>query len=130
MSISSSEKLCEWSSIRSLADEGKLVTLSERQLVDLPQILQSVVYELLDLKYSNSCATATKRKTHVRQVVIYVLNVSFGIPMRQLAKMFNLNRSTIAYTCQTIEDRRDNPSYDRFVSAVERIAMLTVARYV
>ncbi|MEW7007785.1 hypothetical protein AB2J24_08250 [Lentilitoribacter sp. EG35] len=130
MSISYSEKLCEWSSIRSLADEGKLVTLSERQLVDLPQILQSVVHELLDLKYSNSRATATKRKTHVRQVVIYVLNVNFGIPMRQLAKMFNLNRSTIAYTCQTIEDRRDNPNYDRFVSAVERIAMLTVARYV
>lgn len=109
--------------------ENSFETSLEGQSGLLPEFLQDIVCELLNLHYGTSSASFVKRKTHIRHVTIYLLNIGFGISMRRLAKMFNVNRSTIAYACQTVEDRRDDQRYDRFLIAAERIAALVASKY-
>lgn len=122
--ISKTEQLHATSKISSMADENSLETSLDTRSDLLPDFLQAIVWELLNLHYSASGASFFKRETHIRHVAIYLLNIGFGISMRRLAKMFNLNRSTIAYACQTVEDRRDDQRYDRFLIVAERIAVL------
>lgn len=102
---------------------------SARQIDGLSEFLQLIVFELLDLHYRALNAPFLRKNSHIRQVTVYLLNVSFGISMRQLAKIYKLNRSTIAYACQTVEDRRDDPIYDRFIEATERISSLAAAKH-
>lgn len=95
----------------------------------LPAFLHLIISELSDMHDDDLNLSGVRKQIHIRQVVIYLSNVSFGISMRQLAKAFELNRSTIAYACRTIEERRDNPKYDRFLGVAEKITTLALAKY-
>lgn len=127
--ISGPEELHAWPEINSMAHENSFDVFLACQQNNLPEFLQSMVSELLDLHYNHLNVPSIRRKTHIRQVAIYLSNVSFGISMRQLAMMFNLNRSTISYACRTVEERRDDGRYDRFLVATEKIALLATANH-
>lgn len=118
------EELNDQLEVKSLIIAREIHTPSSVQRDELPSLLQAIVSELLDLHNNHLNISSLRRELHIRHVTIYVSNVALGISMRQLAKMFNLNRSTIAYACRTIEERRDNPDYDRFIEATERMVLL------
>ncbi|WP_156462588.1 hypothetical protein [Rhizobium sp. Leaf262] len=56
---------------------------------------------------------------HIRQIALYVSHVALSLPMWQVATCFGRDQSTASITCQNVEDRRDDPAFDAFVTAVE-----------
>lgn len=58
---------------------------------------------------------------HVRQIAMYVCHVVLQIPMTHIGEAFGRDRTTVSHACHVIEDRRDDPAFDDFVSAIERM---------
>jgi len=62
----------------------------------------------------------TAQASHGRQIAMYVVYVGFGISLARVASAFNRDRSTVAYACHQIEDRRDDPEFDAWLEALEQ----------
>lgn len=60
--------------------------------------------------------------THTRHIAMYVCHVTLGLQMAVVAAGFGFDRTTVSYACHTVEKRRDDPAYEEFVHAVERVA--------
>lgn len=60
--------------------------------------------------------------SHIRQIALYVSHVALSLPLWEVAICFGRDRSTASITCQRVEDRRDDPGFDAFVTAVEQAA--------
>ena len=58
---------------------------------------------------------------HVRQIAMYVCHVALRISMSDIGDAFGRDRTTVGHACHVVEDRRDDPAFDDFVAAVERI---------
>jgi chromosomal replication initiation ATPase DnaA len=54
-----------------------------------------------------------------RQVAMYLTHVAFGMSIQRVAIGFARDRSTVAYACHIIEDRRDDPSFDTILDQLE-----------
>ena len=59
---------------------------------------------------------------HIRQISIYVCHVGLSLPVPVVAQCFGRDRATIKSTCLLVEERRENPGFDDFVSMLERLA--------
>ena len=55
-----------------------------------------------------------------RQLAMYLLHVSAGRNMAEIAELFGRDRTTVSHACGRVEDRRDCPEFDAFVSRLER----------
>jgi hypothetical protein len=67
-----------------------------------------------------------RRRTicHVRQIAMYVCHVALRIPLQEIGLAFGRDRTTAGHACHVVEDRRDDPAFDDFVAAVERMVGL------
>ncbi|MGE3929582.1 MAG: helix-turn-helix domain-containing protein [Hyphomonadaceae bacterium] len=54
-----------------------------------------------------------------RQVAMYLCHVAFELSLARIALAFERDRSTVAHACHVIEDRRDAPSFDTWIAALE-----------
>ena len=54
-----------------------------------------------------------------RQVAMYLAHVALGITMRDVGSLFSRDRTTVAHACGVIEDRRDDPVFDRALELLE-----------
>lgn len=54
-----------------------------------------------------------------RQLAMYLCHVGFGMSLQRVASAFGRDRSTIAYACHLIEDKRDDAKFDNFTQALE-----------
>lgn len=54
-----------------------------------------------------------------RQVAMYLAHVTLGITMREVGGLFSRDRTTVAHACSVIEDRRDEPDFDRTLELLE-----------
>jgi hypothetical protein len=54
-----------------------------------------------------------------RQVAMYVAHVWFALPLTEVGRRFDRDRTTVAHACRVVEDRRDDPRVDRIVAAIE-----------
>jgi chromosomal replication initiation ATPase DnaA len=54
-----------------------------------------------------------------RQSGMYLARVSLGLTLSQAASLFGRDRTTAAYACRVVEDRRDDPAFDAFLVAIE-----------
>ena len=61
---------------------------------------------------------------HVRQISMYVCHVALRMPQNNIGEAFGRDRSTVSHACHVVEDRRDDPVFDDFVSATERIVVV------
>lgn len=59
-----------------------------------------------------------------RQVAMYVAHVWFALPLTEVGRRFDRDRTTVAHACRVVEDRRDDPRIDRIVAAIESSADL------
>jgi chromosomal replication initiation ATPase DnaA len=60
-----------------------------------------------------------------RQVAMYLCHVAFELSLARVAVAFGRDRSTVAHACHAIEDRREEPHFDRWIDSLE--AMLRAA---
>ncbi len=54
-----------------------------------------------------------------RQVAMYICHVGFKASLSRVAVAFRRDRSTVAHACHVIEDRREDPVFDGWISALE-----------
>jgi chromosomal replication initiation ATPase DnaA len=59
------------------------------------------------------------RVARARQVAIYLAHVGFGLSYAEAGRLFGRDRTTAAYACRLIEDRRDDPRFDASLDCLE-----------
>jgi chromosomal replication initiation ATPase DnaA len=47
-----------------------------------------------------------------RHIAIYLTHVALGMSLARVARAFDRDRSTVAYACHLIEDKRDDSDFD------------------
>tara|TARA_R110002110_G_scaffold7408_1_gene37388 strand:- start:409 stop:753 length:345 start_codon:yes stop_codon:yes gene_type:complete len=51
-------------------------------------------------------------EARARHIAIYLTHVALGMSLARVARAFDRDRSTIAYACHLIEDKRDDTDFD------------------
>ncbi len=54
-----------------------------------------------------------------RQVAMYIATVGFGMSYARVGAALGRDRSTVQHACRRVEDRRDDPAFDRWIEALE-----------
>jgi chromosomal replication initiation ATPase DnaA len=54
-----------------------------------------------------------------RQVGMYLAHVACGLPLTEVGRLFGRHRRTVAHACAVVEDRRDDPEFDRAIAVME-----------
>ena len=67
-----------------------------------------------------------------RQVAIYLLHTSLSLSYAEISHVYRRDRTTIAHSCKVIEDLRDEPAFDEWISGMEEAIgiLLTLVRSV
>lgn len=60
-----------------------------------------------------------RRAAEARQAAMYLGHVVFGVTFAEVGRAFRRDRSTASYACRRVEDRRENPEYDRLIAWME-----------
>ena len=93
----------------------------------VPAAVQGVVDEMAAMVGEGAgrgCGLRGRRRRsaiHRRQIAMYVTHVVLQFSLTELGCAFGRDRTTVGHACNVVEDRRDDPAYDRFVTGVERI---------
>jgi hypothetical protein len=87
------------------------------------RIVGHMTGEIFGLVGSRVQLRRDRRRTlcHVRQISMYVCHVALRIPLHEIGLAFGRDRTTVGHACHVVEDRRDDPAFDDFVGAIERI---------
>ncbi|SFZ85899.1 dnaA protein helix-turn-helix [Devosia enhydra] len=54
-----------------------------------------------------------------RQLAMYLVHVILGRSYTEIGRLFGRDRTTVAHACAIIEDRRDEPEFERRIAALE-----------
>jgi chromosomal replication initiation ATPase DnaA len=65
-----------------------------------------------------------------RQVAMYLAHVTCGLNLTEVGSLFGRDRTTVGHACGVVEDRRDDPSFDRLMDHLERAVMRLLAAFV
>lgn len=68
-----------------------------------------------DIASPDRCAPVSR----ARHLAIYLHHVVFGASLSSCGRMFARDRTSIRHACANIEDRRDDPRFDRAVALLE-----------
>jgi chromosomal replication initiation ATPase DnaA len=63
-----------------------------------------------------------------RQVAMYLAHVGCGMSLTETGRLFGRDRTTVAHACGVIEDRRDDPLFDRVLDLLEWAVPLITSR--
>jgi len=63
-----------------------------------------------------------------RQVAMYLAHVACGLTLTDTGRLFGRDRTTVAHACGVIEDRRDDPLFDRSLDLLEWAVPALAAR--
>ena len=73
---------------------------------------------------------STRGRAHValaRQVAMYIAHVGCGLNLTEVGRLFARDRTTVAHACGVVEDRRDDPTFDRTLELLERAVVALAA---
>lgn len=56
-----------------------------------------------------------------RQTAMYLAHVSCRMSLTDVGRQFSRDRTTVAHACAVIEDRRDDPAFDRALELLELV---------
>jgi hypothetical protein len=85
------------------------------------QIIEQSIAQVFGVPPVDLCRT-TRGRAQValaRQVAMYIDHITCGHTFTEVGGLFARDRTTVAYACNVIEDRRDNPSFDRALELLE-----------
>lgn len=54
-----------------------------------------------------------------RQVAMYLAHVACGMSLTEVGQLFKRDRTTVGHACGVVEDRRDDPVFDRVLELLE-----------
>lgn len=61
-----------------------------------------------------------RQQAYVRQLALYLANQATGLPQAELARAIGVTRAAVCAAVREVEDRRDEPTFDALVAAIER----------
>lgn len=56
-----------------------------------------------------------------RQIAMYTAHVTFGLSLTRVGLIYRRDRTTVRHACSLVEDRRDEPDFDRSLDLIEGI---------
>lgn len=62
----------------------------------------------------------SQRASLARQVAMYLCHVGFALSFEGIGRLFHRDRTTVAYACRVIEERREDVWFDSRIAALER----------
>lgn len=80
----------------------------------------SVVAKAEGLTRSEIVSPRGKKARGARALAGYLARVGYDVQARRLAAVAGLSHVAIIYASRSIEDRRDDAAYDRFVTRLEQ----------
>lgn len=92
-----------------------------RRDCDILPIIEGCVMAVFDVP-CEGLRISSRGKAEVafaRQVAMYLAHVVAGLTLTDVGRRFGRDRTTAAYACRLIEDRRDDPAFDKRLSALE-----------
>jgi chromosomal replication initiation ATPase DnaA len=66
-----------------------------------------------------SSRRSSRRVSTARQIGMYLAHTAAGLPLTKVAEYFGRDRTTAAYACRLIEDRRDDRKFDAELTELE-----------
>lgn len=64
-----------------------------------------------------------------RQVAMYLAHVVCGMTLTDTGRLFGRDRTTVAHACSVIEDRRDDPLFDRALDLLGWVVPAITTRF-
>jgi len=64
-----------------------------------------------------------------RQVAMYLARVVCGMTLTDTGRLFGRDRTTVAHACGVLEDRRDDPLFDRALDLLEWVVPAIATRF-
>lgn len=61
-----------------------------------------------------------------RQVAMYLAHVTFGLSLTEAGDLFGRDRTTASHACQVVEERREDPEFDRALDLLENVARVLI----
>lgn len=85
-------------------------------------LVASLVAYALELKADDilKAERGPREIVQARQVAMYLAHVGLGMSLSRVAMAFERDRSTVAYACHRIEEKRDDGAFDAWLEAVEQ----------
>ena len=74
------------------------------------------------LLHRSRCRAAVADSRHL---AMYLVHTALGRSLTEVGLLFGRDRTTVAYACARIEDRRDRPSFDAEVERLEQVIAKT-----
>ncbi len=86
-------------------------------------IVEGTVSRIFDVRQAELAASSRgpAEIAFARQVAMYLSHVAGGLSLTEVGRIFMRDRTTVAYACLTVEDRRDDPRLDRALELIEAI---------
>ncbi|HEX2843338.1 helix-turn-helix domain-containing protein [Hyphomicrobium sp.] len=112
------------------AGESTQGRLSEREALRLRHIIEAAIGEVFGVAHVE-LSRQSRGKAPValaRQAAMYLAHVSCGLNLTDVGLIFSRDRTTVAHACAVIEDRRDDPVFDRALELMEWIVPTLVGR--
>lgn len=94
------------------------------------EAIEKAVVQVFGVGYDDlHCVTRGCAKVALaRQVAMYLAHVACGLSLTDTGRLFNRDRTTVAHACGVIEDRRDDPMFDRALDLLEWVVPALVSR--
>lgn len=80
----------------------------------------SVIFSI-DMAGLRSGSRGRAQVAQARQVAMYLVHCAFGLSHTEVGRIFKRDRTTVAYACNIVEDRRDDQAFDRTLANLEEI---------
>ncbi|MCC7252348.1 helix-turn-helix domain-containing protein [Hyphomicrobium sp.] len=115
-----------------VADGGErpLSRLPETEADRVRHLIEAAIGDVFGVR-RDDLGKASRGKAPValaRQAAMYVAHVSCGWNLTDVGQIFARDRTTVAHACAVIEDRRDDPVFDRALELMEWIVPTLVGR--
>jgi hypothetical protein len=97
--------------------------LSIEEARRLRHVIEAAIADIFGVPHTE-IAQASRGKAPVaraRQIAMYLAHVSCGLNLTDGGSIFARDRTTVAHACAVIEDRRDDPIFDRAIELMEWI---------
>lgn len=113
------------------------VSHRNRRAQRLPdQVIRNVIEHAVTHTFgvtSHEVWAVTRGTPHIalaRQVGMYLAHVAFELSLTDVGTLFVRDRTTVAHACTVVEDRRDDPLFDRVLDLMEHAVRLLRPRHV
>ena len=96
------------------------------------EAIEQAVIQVFGIAYKDLRRTTRGRAkvALARQVAMYLAHVGCGLSLTETGRLFERDRTTVAHACGVIEDRRDDPIFDRALDLLEwAVPALTQPHY-